>query len=95
VAISLRANKVSGGYCITGSKKFISNAGVAQVYVVFASTDLNAKGKGISALVVEADSNGFKVTEKTRLLSPHPIGVLQFKECFVPQNKLLGREGNG
>jgi acyl-CoA dehydrogenase len=44
---------------------------------------------------VEADSVGFKVTEKTRLLSPHPIGVLQFDECFVPQNQLLGKEGDG
>ena len=94
-AISLQAKKVSGGYSLSGSKKFISNAGVAQVYIVFASTEFSAKAKGISALIVEADSAGFRVTEKTRLLSPHPIGVLQFDDCFVPQNQLLGTEGSG
>ena len=94
-AISLRANKVRGGYRLTGTKKLISNAGVAQVYVVFASTDFSAKAKGISAFIVETDSAGFSVREKTRLLSPHPIGVLQFEDCFVSQDGLLGAEGNG
>ena len=94
-AISLRANKVRGGYRLTGTKKLISNAGVAQVYVVFASTDFNAKARGISAFIVETDCAGFSVREKTRLLSPHPIGVLQFEDCFVSQDGLLGAEGNG
>ena len=94
-AISLRAKKVSGGYSLTGSKRFISNAGIAQTYIVFASTDPSAKAKGISAFVVEADSAGFSVKEKTRLLSPHPIGVLGFDDCFVAQDRLLGTEGSG
>jgi acyl-CoA dehydrogenase len=94
-AVSLRAKKVSGGYSLTGSKRFISNAGIAQTYIVFASTNLGAKAKGISAFIVEADSTGFTVTEKTRLLSPHPIGVLGFDDCFVPQDGLLGTEGSG
>src|SRR5262249_13796286 len=94
-AISLRAKKVRGGYSLTGSKRFISNAGIAQTYVVFASTEPDAKAKGISAFIVEADSAGFSVKEKTRLLSPHPIGVLGFDDCFVPQDRLLGIEGTG
>ena len=94
-AISLRAKKVIGGYSLTGSKRFISNAGIAQTYVVFASTEPDAKAKRISAFIVEADFAGFSVKEKTRLLSPHPIGVLSFDECFVPQDHLLGIEGTG
>jgi len=94
-AISLRAKKVTAGYSLTGSKRFISNAGIAQTYIVFASTDPSVKTKGISAFIVEADSAGFTVTEKTRLLSPHPIGVLGFDGCFVPQDGLLGTEGSG
>jgi acyl-CoA dehydrogenase len=94
-AISLRAKKVSGGYSLTGTKRFISNAGIAQTYIVFGSTDPSAKAKGISAFVVEADSAGFNVKEKTRLLSPHPIGALGFDDCFVPQDQLLGTEGSG
>ncbi len=94
-AINLAAKKVSGGYSLTGAKRFISNAGIAQTYIVFASTDPSAKAKGISAFVVEADSAGFSVKEKTRLLSPHPIGVLGFDDCFVAQDRLLGTEGSG
>jgi acyl-CoA dehydrogenase len=94
-AISTEAAKVSGGYRLSGVKRFISNAGIAQVYVVFASTTPGVKGKGISAFIVAADSPGFMVKEKTRLLSPHPIGVLAFDNCFVPQQQLLGSEGDG
>ena len=94
-AISLRAKKVTAGYSLTGSKRFISNAGIAQTYIVFASTNPSVKAKGISAFIVEADSTGFTVTEKTRLLSPHPIGVLGFNDVFVPHDRLLGTEGSG
>jgi acyl-CoA dehydrogenase len=94
-AINLAAKKVSGGYSLTGAKRFISNAGIAQTYIVFASTNPSVKAKGISAFIVEADSTGFTVTERTRLLSPHPIGVLGFNDCFVPQDRLLGTEGSG
>lgn len=94
-AISTRATKVSGGYRLDGSKCFISNAGIAHIYVVFASTEPSVKGKGISAFIVAADSPGFTVKEKTRLLSPHPIGVLSFDSCFVAQQQMLGSEGDG
>jgi acyl-CoA dehydrogenase len=94
-AISTRATRVSGGYSLNGRKHFISNAGIAQTYVVFAATEPGAKAKGISAFIVEADSPGFSMTEKTRLLSPHPIGVLAFDHCFVSQGQLLGHEGAG
>lgn len=94
-AIALQAKSVSGGYSLTGTKRFISNAGIAQTYIVFASTNPSAKAKGISALIVEAGCAGFSVKEKTRLLSPHPIGVLRFDDCFVPQDRLLGIDGTG
>lgn len=94
-AINLAAKKVSGGYSLTGAKRFISNAGIAHTYIVFASTNPSVKAKGISAFIVDADSTGFTVTERTRLLSPHPIGVLGFNDCFVPQDRLLGTEGSG
>jgi acyl-CoA dehydrogenase len=94
-AMSSRATRVSGGYRLNGVKHFISNAGIAQIYVVFASTEPSAKAKGISAFIVAADSPGFTVKEKTRLLSPHPIGVLAFENCFVPRQQRLGSEGAG
>ncbi len=94
-AISSEAQRVSGGYRLHGVKRFISNAGIAQIYVVFASTTPAAKAKGISAFIVPADTPGFTVKEKTRLLSPHPIGVLAFDDCFVAQQQRLGSEGDG
>lgn len=94
-AISLRAKKVSSGYSLTGNKRFISNAGIAHTYIVFATTMPEAKAKGISAFIVPANAPGFTVTERTRLLSPHPIGVLGFNDCFVAQDGLLGIEGGG
>ena len=94
-AIGTRATKVSGGYRLDGGKRFISNAGIAHTYVVFASTQPDAKAKGVSAFIVAADSSGFTVKEKTRLLSPHPIGVLSFDNCFVPEQQMLGSAGDG
>jgi acyl-CoA dehydrogenase len=94
-AIRTRATKVSGGYRLDGTKCFISNAGIAHTYVVFASTEPNVRAKGISAFIVQADAPGFSVKEKTRLLSPHPIGVLSFDNCFVAQQQMLGTDGEG
>jgi acyl-CoA dehydrogenase len=94
-AISTRALRDTNGYRLNGVKHFISNAGIAHTYVVFASTQPEAKANGLSAFIVESDSAGFTVKEKTALLSPHPIGVLAFDDCFVPQHQRLGGEGDG
>ncbi len=94
-AIGTRALRDTNGYRLNGVKHFISNAGIAHTYVVFASTQPEAKAKGLSAFIVESDSTGFTVKEKTPLLSPHPIGVLAFDDCFVPQHRRLGGEGEG
>jgi acyl-CoA dehydrogenase len=82
-------------YCLTGTKRFISNAGIADSYVVFASTAPEKKGKGISAFVVDANSPGLIVKERIQVISPHPIGVIAFEECVIPKNSLLGHEGDG
>jgi acyl-CoA dehydrogenase len=94
-AIGTRALRDTNGYRLNGVKHFISNAGIAHTYVVFASTQPAAKVRGLSAFIVESDSAGFTVKEKTPLLSPHPIGVLAFDDCFVPQHQRLGGEGEG
>jgi len=94
-AISTQAERDTNGYRINGVKHFISNAGIAHTYVVFASTQPEARAKGLSAFIVESNSAGFTVKEKTPLLSPHPIGVVAFDDCFVPQYQRLGGEGEG
>jgi len=82
-------------YALSGTKCFISNAGIADQYVVFASTEPEKRGKGISAFIVDADAPGLLVKEKTAVIAPHPIGVLVFDDCVVREENLLGSEGDG
>jgi acyl-CoA dehydrogenase len=82
-------------YWLTGTKRFISNAGIADSYVVFASTAPEKKGKGISGFIVDASTPGLIVKERTQVISPHPIGVIAFEECVISENSLLGNEGDG
>ena len=94
---SLQTTAVRKGeqFALNGTKRFISNAGIADFYVVFASTAPEKKAKGMSAFIVDANTPGLAVTGKTNLLSPHPIGVLEFTSCVVPQSALLGADGDG
>lgn len=94
-SLETRAVKHGNEYCLTGMKRFVSNAGLAGTYVVFASTDPGKKAKGISAFIVQADRPGLILKEKTRLISPHPIGIIAFEECIVSEGNLLGQEGDG
>jgi len=82
-------------FVLNGTKRFISNAGIADFYIVFAASEPEKKAKGLSAFVVDANTTGLTITEKTKLLSPHPIGVLQFTDCIVPASALLGAPGEG
>jgi len=84
-----------GQFVLNGTKRFISNAGVADFYVVFAATEPAKKAKGVSAFIVDAHTPGLAIKEKTKLLSPHPIGVLEFTDCAVASTQLLGAPGDG
>ena len=95
VAMQSRAVKKGREYILNGEKRFISNAGVATVYAVFAKTNPDQGSKGLSAFVVEAGTPGFSVKELTRVMAPHPIGIVAFEECRIPEDQLLGAEGQG
>ena len=84
-------------YVLNGSKRFITNAGVAQLYTVFAKTDPQAGHAGISAFLVEADTPGFEVArvEPKMGIKGSTTGELVFEECRVPAANLLGEEGEG
>ena len=94
-AIKTTARRNGEEYVIDGGKTFISNAGLADFYTVFAKTDAEAGHKGISAFVVERETPGFMVEEHIELIAPHPIGRLRFDECRVPAANRLGMEGAG
>jgi alkylation response protein AidB-like acyl-CoA dehydrogenase len=84
-------------YVLNGGKRFITNAGVAHVYVCFAKTDPAAGHAGISAFVVEADTPGFQVgrIEPKMGIKGSTTGEVFFDECRVPAENLLGEEGDG
>ncbi|MGE5301690.1 MAG: acyl-CoA dehydrogenase family protein [Alphaproteobacteria bacterium] len=94
-SLKTQATRQGAQYCLSGIKRFISNAGIADQYVVFAATEPEKKAKGISAFIVDASVPGLVVKEKTALLSPHPIGVIAFENCLVSAAALLGNEGEG
>ncbi len=84
-------------YVLDGGKRFITSAGVASVYVVFAKTDPDRGHSGISAFVVEADSPGFEVgrIEPKMGIRGSTTGELFFDGCRIPAGNLLGAEGEG
>lgn len=92
-AVSTRAVRDGDGYLLDGSKCFISSAGVADQYVVFARTGPDSRG-GLSAFVVAAGAPGL-TSEPQQLLGDHPIGRLHFRGCRVPASARLGAEGDG
>lgn len=94
-SLSTTARRDGPEYVLNGTKTLISNAGLADFYTVFATTD-PAKGRnGISCFVVPADAQGLRFVRPLVLSSPHPLGELAFEECRVPSVNRLGEEGAG
>jgi alkylation response protein AidB-like acyl-CoA dehydrogenase len=96
-AMRTEARRDNGEYVLNGSKRFITNAGVASLYTVFAKTDPAKGHSGISAFVVESDAPGFEVTrlEPKLGISGSTTGELAFTDCRVPEANRLGAEGEG
>ena len=96
-AMRTTARRDGDEYVLNGSKRFITNAGVAQVYTVFAKTDPEAGHSGISAFMVEADAPGFEVArvEPKMGIKGSTTGELVFEDCRIPAGNLLGAEGEG
>ncbi len=93
-AMSTFARKDVNGYVIDGEKTWISNAGIADFYVVFCRLP-EAGDKGFAAFLVEAGNPGLTVTERLDLLAPHPLGTIRFDGCRVPASALIGEPGRG
>jgi butyryl-CoA dehydrogenase len=84
-------------YILNGNKIFITNAGVADTYIVFAMTDKSQRTRGISAFIVEKGFPGFSVGKKERKLGIRGSSTCEliFENCAVPRENLLGKEGKG
>jgi len=91
------AKKVDGGYILNGSKIFITNGGESDIVTVLAYTNKEKGNKGISMLLVESGDKGFVVGRPEHKLGIHGSDTreLTFEDVFLPDNRLLGGEGNG
>src|SRR4051812_37628827 len=96
-AMRSTAHRDGDQYVLNGTKRFITNAGVASLYTVFAKTDPEAGHSGISAFLVEAEAPGFEVSrlEPKMGISGSTTGELAFDDCRIPAENLLADEGEG
>jgi acyl-CoA dehydrogenase len=94
-SIDMTATRDGGDYILDGEKTWISNGGIADLYVVFARTGEGPGAKGISAFVVPADIAGFSITERIAVIAPHPLARIKFEQVRVPATAMIGTPGEG
>jgi acyl-CoA dehydrogenase len=89
---SMRTTAVRDGedWVLNGEKHLISNAGLADLYLVFAKTSPDRGSRGISVFLVPADANGLAFAGAQVLAAPHPLGQLRFNNCRIPDASRLG-----
>jgi len=92
--IETRARRDGEQYVLDGEKCFISNAGIASFYVLFAATASKGEKRRLSAFVVPADTLGLS-TEPQSVLGGHPIGRVRLTGARIPASHLIGEEGDG
>jgi butyryl-CoA dehydrogenase len=97
VSMQTSAAKSGRGYTLNGQKLFITNAGLAETYVVFAQTDKAAGHKGQTAFLVEKGTPGFRIGKPEEKLGIRgaPCCPLFFENCEVPADNVLGPVGEG
>ncbi|MBA7469184.1 MAG: acyl-CoA dehydrogenase [Dehalococcoidia bacterium] len=96
-AIKMTADKVAGGYLLNGTKQFITNAGEAELYTVIVLTDKTRGARGASAILVEKGTPGFTFGKKEKKMGirASATGELIFRNCHVPEENLIGKDGLG
>ncbi|GAB2825330.1 acyl-CoA dehydrogenase family protein [Comamonas piscis] len=82
-------------YVIDGEKTWISNGGIADFYVVFVRSGEAPGARGISALIVDADTPGLEIAERIDVIAPHPLARLRFSGCRVPVSQRIGAAAEG
>ncbi len=93
--IAAAARRDGNGFVIDGEKCWISNGGIANLYVVFARTGEAAGARGLSAFIVEGDNPGLSIAERIDVIAPHPLARIRFDNCRVPADALIGKGGDG
>lgn len=93
--LATTAQRDGDGWRLDGGKTLISNAGIADVYCVFAATDRAAGSRGLSCFLVPAETPGLRFAGAQVLSAPHPLGEITFEASRLPADALLGEEGAG
>lgn len=94
-AARMTATRSAGGYVLDGEKTFISNGGIADIYVVIARTGEAPGARGLSAFLVPARSKGLTVAERIDVIAPHPLARLSFDSVEIGDDALIGKPGDG
>ena len=96
-SMTTTATRVDGGYVLRGQKSWVSSAGPAEYYVVFATVAPGTRSRGITAFVVEKGDPGFTIGQPMKKMGQRAIvnAELFFEDCFVPEDRRLGEEGHG
>jgi len=94
-ATATTAVRVAGGWRLDGVKTWISNGGIADVYVVFARTGEALGARGLSAFLMPADVAGLRVVERQEVIAPHPLATLALEGVILPEDALIGAAGSG
>lgn len=89
------AERVQGGFRLNGEKTYISNGGIADVYVIFARTGEAPGAKGLSAFLLPADTAGLEVVDRIEVIAPHPLAHLRLTDADLPEGALIGKAGDG
>jgi acyl-CoA dehydrogenase len=89
------ATRDADGWVLRGDKHLISNAGLADVYLVFAKTRLDKGSRGISVFLVARDTPGLAFTGAQVMAAAHPLGRLTFTDCRIPADALIGEVDHG
>ena len=96
-AIKTTASREKGGYVINGTKQFITNGGEAEIYIVVALTAKEKGARGASVFLVEKGTPGFSFGKKEKKMGIRTSSTreLIFRNCLVPEENMIGREGMG
>jgi acyl-CoA dehydrogenase len=94
-ALQCEARRDGDSYVLNGEKTWISNGGIADFYVVFARTGEAEGSRGITSFLVDSGAPGFAIGERIKIIAPHPLARLTFKNCRIPETHRLGEPGRG
>ncbi|MEW6103018.1 MAG: acyl-CoA dehydrogenase family protein [bacterium] len=96
-SLKTSASKTEGGYILQGTKQWITNGGEAEIYTIIAMTDKTKGSRGASCFILEKGMSGFEFGKKEKKLGIRCSATreLIFKDCFVPAENIIAREGMG